>query len=217
MPIARRGPCSVWIRSTACWRSTWPSVRPEPPTRSTDGLVAARVAGVPDPQPSVLANIAQRLIQLHMCVVYLFAGAGKLLGETWWDGTALWGAFGNFEYQTLDMTWLAAYPLLVNLLTQTILVWEITYCVLVWPRLLRPLVLAMAVPLHLGIGLSMGMMTFGLAMLVGNVAFVPARVVRSPDRESVGDAGGAGQGRRRQRLTCPGASSTSARRTDRLY
>ena len=114
-----------------------------------------------------------------MCVVYLFAGVGKLLGETWWGGTALWGAFANFEYQTLDMTWLAGFPLLVNLLTQTILVWEVTYCVLVWPRLLRPLVLAMAVPLHLGIGLSMGMMTFGLIMLVGNVAFLPSSFVRS--------------------------------------
>jgi hypothetical protein len=133
----------------------------------------------PKPRPSVSANIALRLIQLHMCVVYLFAGVGKLLGETWWDGTALWGAFANFEYQTLDMTWLVGYPLLVNLLTQTILVWEVTYCVLVWPRLLRPLVLAMAVPLHLGIGLSMGMMTFGLIMLVGNVAFVPSSFVRS--------------------------------------
>ena len=39
-------------------------------------------------------------------------------------------------------------------------------------------VLAMAAPVHLGIGLAMGMMEFGLAMLVANLAFVPAAAFR---------------------------------------
>lgn len=156
------------------------------------GAVAAGAAA-----PQVMANVALRLIQVHLCVVYLFAGLGKLLGQSWWAGTALWGAFANFEYQTLDMTWLVSYPLLVNLATQTILVWEITYIVLVWPRLLRPLVLALAIPLHLGIGLAMGMMTFGLAMLVANLAFVPPQLVRAVLDPWLGSApGGAGQGAR---------------------
>ena len=132
-------------------------------------------AGEPD---SVMANIAVRLIQCHMCVVYLFAGLGKLLGPSWWAGTALWGAFANLEYQTLDMTWVAWHPLVVNLITQTILVWEITYIGLVWPRLTRPLVLAMSVPLHLGIAVCMGMITFGLIMIVANMAFIPPAFVR---------------------------------------
>jgi hypothetical protein len=127
---------------------------------------------------SVMANIAIRLIQCHMCVVYLFAGLGKLLGPSWWAGTALWGAFANLEYQTLDMTWLAGYPLLVNAITQTILVWEITYIAVVWHRLARPIVLALAVPLHLGIAVCMGMITFGVIMLVANMAFIPPAIVR---------------------------------------
>jgi hypothetical protein len=36
----------------------------------------------------------------------------------------------------------------------------------------------LAVPLHLGIGLFLGMITFGLAMLIGNLAFVSPRWVR---------------------------------------
>jgi len=127
---------------------------------------------------SISANIAVRLIQCHMCLIYLFAGLGKLLGETWWAGTALWGAFANLEYQTLDMTWVSDYPLLINLITHTILFWEVSYIVLIWPRLTRPLMLAMAIPLHLGIAVSMGMMTFGSIMLVGNLSFVPASQVR---------------------------------------
>ncbi|MCA9148003.1 MAG: HTTM domain-containing protein [Planctomycetales bacterium] len=128
--------------------------------------------------PSIGANIALRLIQCHMCIVYLFAGLGKLLGPTWWEGTALWGAFANLEYQTLDMTWVCSHPMPVNFVTHLILVWEISYIALIWPRLTRPIMLALAIPLHLGIAICMGMITFGLIMLVGNFAFVPSWCVR---------------------------------------
>ena len=50
--------------------------------------------------------------------------------------------------------------------------WELSFCVLVWNRLLRPLVLAGAVLLHVGIGLLMGLPTFGVMMLIGCASFV---------------------------------------------
>lgn len=134
--------------------------------------------GHPLCEPSVGANIAVRMIQIHMCLIYLFAALGKLLGSSWWDGSALWGAFANFEYQTIDMTWMARHEILVNLLTHVALFWELSYIVFVWPRLTRPLVIALAVPLHAGIGLCMGMVTFGLVMLYGNLAFVSPTLVR---------------------------------------
>jgi len=123
---------------------------------------------------SVRAGIALRLVQLHLCVVYCFSGCGKMLGASWWEGTALWGALANDQYRTLDLTGLAAHPLVVNALTLGTLFWEVGYAALVWPRLTRPLVLAMAVAVHLGIGLAMGMMEFGLAMITANLAFLPA-------------------------------------------
>lgn len=129
-------------------------------------------------QKSIGANVSIRLIQLHMCVVYLFAALGKLQGETWWTGEALWGAFANYEYQTLDMTWTAHYPMLVDFLTHVTVFWEISYCVLVWPKLTRPLVIMMAVPLHLGIAFGMGMITFGCIMLIANLAFVSPWLTR---------------------------------------
>jgi hypothetical protein len=140
----------------------------------------ARRAGLamPEVAPSISANIAIRLIQLHMCVIYFFAGISKLQGPSWWNGSALWGAVGNLEYQSLDMTWLARWPLLVAAMTHTTILWELTYPALVWPRLTRPLMIFMAVPLHVGIGLFLGMPTFGFIMLVGNLAFVSPWLVR---------------------------------------
>ena len=128
---------------------------------------------------SVMATISIRLIQIHMCVVYFFAGTGKLLGETWWDGTAIWGAIANLEYQTLDLTGLASHMAIVNIITYTTLFWEVSYPFLIWPRLTRPLWIAMAFAVHLGIGIAMGMMTFGLVMVIGNMAFLTPRFMHS--------------------------------------
>jgi hypothetical protein len=164
------------------------AIGPSGAAYSLDRLLARRRAGRLErgadravqggPAQYVGANIAIRLIQLHMCVIYFFAAIGKLQGPAWHDGTALWLAFANLEYQSLDMTWTAHWPLLVNVLTHVTLYWELSFAALVWPRLTRPLVLALAVPLHVGIAVCLGMPTFGLVMLIGCLAFVPPRVVR---------------------------------------
>ena len=141
-------------------------------------LVRGQGSGQGRGEPSVLANIALRLIQVHLCGVYFFSGGGKLFGASWWEGTALWGAAANVQYRTLDLTWLARHPLVVNALTLVTLFWEVAYAPLIWPRLTRRVFLATAVAVHLGIGLAMGMMEFGLAMITANLAFVPAAAWR---------------------------------------
>jgi hypothetical protein len=107
-----------------------------------------------------------------MCVIYLFGGIGKMRGMDWWNGSAVWYASANLEYQSLSLTWLVYYPWLIALLTHLTVFWETFYPVLIWPRLTRPLFLAMAVVVHGGIALFLGMKTFGLVMLIGNLAFV---------------------------------------------
>ena len=122
---------------------------------SVDAWLARRRSGRPSGEgqgDSTTAAIAIRLMQVHLCVVYLFAGLGKLQGAAWWDGTAIWGAFASYEYQTVDMTWLVHLPWAINLITLASVFWEVSYPFLVWPRLTRPLCLAMAVLVHVGIG-----------------------------------------------------------------
>lgn len=121
---------------------------------------------------AVANRIATRLIQIHLCIVYLFAGMGKLGGEYWLNGEAVWGALASYEYQSMDMTWLAGHMTLIAAVTLVSLIWEVTYAALIWPKLTRPIVLAITVLTHVGIGAAMGMMTFGLIMLVANLAFI---------------------------------------------
>ncbi len=110
---------------------------------------------------------------MHMCIIYVFAGASKLQGAAWWNGQAMWMAFGNQEYQSVDMTWTAWYPWAVELLSHFTVFWELSFCALIWVKPLRPLVLLAAVVLHLGIGATMGLWTFSLAMLIGCASFLP--------------------------------------------
>ena len=147
---------------------------------SLDRLLQSRRAAkrLPPAAPCTSANLAIRLMQVHMCVIYLFAGLSKLQGQAWWNGLAMWLAAANLEYQSVDLTWMSDWPVLVNLMTHGTILWEVSYCVLIWPRLTRPIVLFFALPIHLGIGIFMGMMTFGLVMLIGNAAFVSPSLVR---------------------------------------
>jgi hypothetical protein len=146
---------------------------------SVDRWLARRRGEFAAPQPAVGTNLAIRLLQLHLCVIYLFGGIGKMRGELWWDGSAVWFAVANAEYQSLDLTWLAHTPWLIALLTHLTVFWETFYCFLIWPRLTRPVCLAMAVGVHGGIALFLGMPTFGLVMLIANLAFLSPETVRA--------------------------------------
>jgi len=155
------------------------AIGPSGQALSLDRVIARLRGGsaLARPAPSAGANLALRLINVHMCVIYFFAGTSKLQGESWWTGEAMWRAFSNLEYQSIDMTWLAWHPWLLNLVTHLSVLWEVFFCVLIWRPRLRPLMLAGAVVLHVGIGACLGMWTFGLIMLVGCASFLPNQAV----------------------------------------
>lgn len=124
-------------------------------------------------------GVAIRLMQVHLCVIYLFGGIGKAQGALWWDGSAVWFAVASYEYQSMDMTWLVRFPMLVSALSHITTFWETFYCALVWPRITRPIALGLAVAVHGGIALFLGMITFGLAMIFANMSFLEPSFVRS--------------------------------------
>jgi predicted DCC family thiol-disulfide oxidoreductase YuxK len=154
----------------------WRLARAEVARRRKDGrwIVPSGV-----PRPTVAANLGLRLIQLHLVLIYGMAGLAKLRGDAWWSGFAAWGVVAAGEFRRFDLTWLAAFPLLLNLTTHGGLLLELIYPVLIWNRLLRPLMIAGMVLMHLGIDLTLGLTEFGLAMLAGNVAFLSGTWLRS--------------------------------------
>jgi len=164
------GPSGAVLSADRLWRSY---------RRARTQLLAGEKPDLPPVAPSVRANLALRLIQVHLCVIYVFACLSKLQGESWWNGQAIWQAVSNLEYQSRDLTWLAWYPWLVNLLTHVTIVWEMTFWALVWKPFFRPIVLLIGVAIHVGIGAFLGMWTFGLAVVFLYTAFVPAETLQA--------------------------------------
>ncbi len=83
------------------------------------------------------------------------------------------------EFVGLNFTALASWPIVVNLLTHTSLLLELLYPVLIWVKILRPLMLTGAVAMHVGIAVTNpGLAEFALAMLAANLAFVSGTWLR---------------------------------------
>lgn len=123
--------------------------------------------------PSPWGNACLRLIQLQMAVMFFFAGAGKVRGDAWWHGHAVWTALTNHEYGRIPLGWLADHFWLINLMTYGSVLLELAYPFLVWGRARAPIV-AGAVALHLGIAVTMGLWAFALVMACGHLAFLRA-------------------------------------------
>jgi hypothetical protein len=123
-------------------------------------------AGRESEEPSALATLSLRVLQLHLCLVYLSTGVEKALGEQWQSGEALWKALMQPLYGQFDFAWLASVPLLTKLATWSTLVIEIGYPLFVWPQKTRLLWVVLTLGLHLGIGLFMGLWLFSGIMAV---------------------------------------------------
>jgi hypothetical protein len=128
-------------------------------------------------------NAVIRLIQIHLCIIYLCSGLAKLQGQSWWNGTAIWQILVIPELSPFDLRWIAQLPDWgVALVSETgvavTLAFEIGFAFLIWNRLLRPLILAAAFVLHGLIGLVMGLGAFSAIMLTACLAFVPPESMR---------------------------------------
>jgi hypothetical protein len=144
----------------------------------------APAESVPDkPAPSVAANVVIRLLQIHVCIIYLMSGLSKLLGPAWWRGDSIWLCLGNYEFAPMQFDLYISflrflggnkiiYDAFISGSGLFTLTFEIGYAFLIWRPRLRWIFLAAAIMLHGGIGLILGLKTFSLMMLVLNMAFL---------------------------------------------
>ncbi len=138
--------------------------------------------------PTAGARLALRLLQLHLCVVYLSSGIEKALGEQWWNGEAIWRALMRPSDVGLDFSWLAYHPLVARIACWGTLAVEIGYAFLVWPRRTRPFWIMASIGLHLAIAIALGLFFFSAIMIALNVAafLIPAGPLQAVTRTSAG-------------------------------
>jgi hypothetical protein len=116
--------------------------------------------------PSAAARLGLRLLQIHLCIVYFASGIEKASGEQWWNGEAIWRALFVPTMASFDFGWLAQMPWLAKLICWGTLLVEIGYAFLVWPCCTRKFWALATVGLHLGIAVTMGLVSFSAVMIV---------------------------------------------------
>jgi hypothetical protein len=104
---------------------------------------------------------AQRLIQLHICLLYFDTAVLKCNGASWLNGTALHFVLYNDEVGRFHLGPLREFPLLVNLMTHGAILTEFALAFLLWFRQTRFWVICAGLALHTGILLTVNIPIFG--------------------------------------------------------
>ena len=114
-------------------------------------------------------------MQLHLAAVYVIMGLNQLGGEVWWSGTAVWWLAARTETRLVDLTgWNSTGQfMLLNLWTHLAVVVELMFGLLIWVRVLRPILMVLVAVLWLGWLLLTGELGWCLLMVSANVVFLP--------------------------------------------
>ncbi len=153
---------------------------------SFDRWLATRRGSANAPAESALstaATIATRLIQVHLALWVAMMGFSKLTGDTWWSGLGIWWLIARPESRLVDFTWLHTSPRLIDLWTHTVVFFELSFPILVWIPLARPLALAAGLVVWTSLALVTGDMTFAVALAIASMAFISPALIAAPTTE----------------------------------
>ena len=115
-------------------------------------------------------TLSIRVLQLHLCLVYIASGAEKAMGIQWWNGEAIWQTLMQGQFARFDMRWMASYPLLAKVIGWSTLLLEVGYPFFIWWRRTRPYGYLAIVLMHMGIAVFMGLQLFSAIMIIFNTA-----------------------------------------------
>ncbi|WP_406696058.1 HTTM domain-containing protein [Singulisphaera sp. Ch08] len=137
---------------------------------SLDARRAARKRGtLAEP---LIVPWAQRLIQLHLSLIYFDTAVLKCNGGTWLGGTALHFVLSNTEVGRSQLMWLVEYPLVINLLTYIALAVEFGLAVFLWFRPTRVWMALAGLGLHAGVLFTVNVPIFGEVMTACYLVFL---------------------------------------------
>jgi hypothetical protein len=102
--------------------------------------------------------------------VYFISGFDKGLGYDWWNGEAIWTTMMGLNFRSVDVSFMAEYPLIPTILGWSVLLIEFGYPFFIYWKKTRYLWLTMTILMHVGIGVFLGLYYFASVMIIFNVA-----------------------------------------------
>jgi hypothetical protein len=120
-----------------------------------------------------MTAIYHRVIRAHLCLVYFVNGLSKISGHSWWDGSGMWDAIHQPQFQSVlspllhKLFMIGHLPAAVSL---SIIALEIAYPFTIWIRGINRITLILTLLLHVFIALVFGLWLFAFVMIVFNLA-----------------------------------------------
>jgi hypothetical protein len=152
---------------------------------SVDSMLAQR-RGVPmktGPFRAILHNAGVMACMYQVCVVYLFSTFYKVTGTEWQQGTALYYAMSDVQFNGGPWTdVLLSHPLLLTAGNYATLLYQSAFVWLIWHPWLKYPVIALALLFHLGIAVFIGLPWFSAIMISCEAIFLLDR-----DYERIGE------------------------------
>ena len=112
-----------------------------------------------------------RLMQIHVCCMYVAAGWSRLDKESWLTGELVYVALSGATHSRFVIDWSPFMPILA-IGTWGALFLEVTAPVLLWPRLTRRAWALGLVGLHLGLELTTNVGWWQSVMIAGLLSFL---------------------------------------------
>ncbi|CAN5651453.1 hypothetical protein BH10BDE1_BH10BDE1_12540 [soil metagenome] len=127
----------------------------------------------------ILTSMGVRLMQIQLCVIYMYTGFEKLKGGDWWDQTAVWKVLGNEQLMLADLSFLRAVPLVIGLATWGTVLFEVYCPLLFWGKKTSRWTILAGWSLHIGIALTMGLFIFSLTMMSAYWLFLEPQIIQN--------------------------------------
>ncbi len=112
----------------------------------------------------------------QVCIVYIFSFIAKLNDESWRNGTAII-ITSQINHYTLPV--ISQYALRFNflfvLLNYIVLIYQILFPVIVWIKKIKKPFIIIGILMHLYISFVMGLVDFGLIMILSYIYFWPEK------------------------------------------
>ncbi len=123
-----------------------------------------------------LHNFAVVSVMIQVCIVYFFAAISKLSNESWLNGSAVSMAaqINHYSLPTISKNTNNFYLLFV-IVNYIVLIYQILFPFLIWVKKIKKPFIVVGIVMHLYIAFIMGLVSFGLIMILPYIYFWPRK------------------------------------------
>lgn len=122
----------------------------------------------------IISSVALLFARITLSLIYFLSGYDKLLSSAWRSGAAIHSII-NLDYFYNPTFIFSASNTLFMLMGWSVIIFEISFSLLIWFKKLRVLFLLTGILFHLGIIVLLGLPDFGLVMIICYTVFLPIK------------------------------------------